>query len=477
MHHPDNSQPANCKFGPLTLWAGLAFVVLAALSAYGRHRGLSPDWYEGFHHPLEGWDHLLTMITVGIWAAQLRGHAVWLLPLAFVGVMSAGGLAGAAGLSIPSVEGLIVISCAVFSLLIVCRKRFSTYVNVMIVAFFAFFHGFAHGQEISASASLISYTLGFVLATLLLHGAGIIAAKLLVLCAACLVAIFVSGLANAKPTGFPLSETGKFEHLDYALFAAHSLSNYSDAIYDNTGTLSHPEPDGILHKITSGGGSSTHLTQIDELTSYLPSCSIGTISGLETDVHNLLKVAKMPVFGEDDHIFSMLNIYVDTNSPNAIRVVFKHYFPDINHSPGKALLSGGTGLTSPPAFEAYFVQPRFHPLTPFLTIAPIEDNSLQLNSTGNASGAKYLENPLRPLTALKIVRQSGVAKTFRNLVFTRTKTRLSTVLAPSNPDSFPGDAVYYPHLRTKEVLNRPQQPKQPYDMLSFHFFLTPPIII
>ncbi|NOU21118.1 MAG: hypothetical protein HOO93_04885, partial [Methyloglobulus sp.] len=68
-------------------------------------------WTSGFTHPLTGWDHLITMLAVGIWAAQLRGHAIWMLPLAFVGVMSLGGLAGAAGLTIPSVEGLILLSC------------------------------------------------------------------------------------------------------------------------------------------------------------------------------------------------------------------------------------------------------------------------------------------------------------------------------------------------------------------------------
>ncbi|MGZ5001429.1 MAG: HupE/UreJ family protein, partial [Methylomonas sp.] len=122
----------------------------------------SMGWSDGFSHPLMGWDHLLTMLAVGVWAAQLRGQAIWMLPLAFVGVMSLGGLAGAAGLAIPSVEGIILLSCAVFSVLITRKVRFGTRINVLIVAFFAFFHGFAHGHEISASASLISYTLGFM---------------------------------------------------------------------------------------------------------------------------------------------------------------------------------------------------------------------------------------------------------------------------------------------------------------------------
>ncbi|MSP28708.1 MAG: HupE/UreJ family protein [Methylococcales bacterium] len=151
-------------------------------------------WSSGFTHPLHGGDHFLTMLAVGIWAAQLRGKAIWLLPLTFVGVMSLGGLAGAAGLFIPSAELIILLSGLVFSVFIVRKIRFSSQINVIIVAFFAFFHGFAHGQEISTSASLISYTLGFMVATLLLHGAGILIVRLLVV----IFALFISQLALAQ---------------------------------------------------------------------------------------------------------------------------------------------------------------------------------------------------------------------------------------------------------------------------------------
>ncbi len=140
------------------------------------------DLMSGFSHPLEGWDHLITMLGVGIWAAQLRGKAIWLLPLTFVSVMSLGGISGAASyLVVPSAEILILLSCLVFSALIMRKIRFNTKINVLIVAFFAFFHGYAHGQEISTSASLISYTLGFMVATLLLHGAGILVARLVLI--------------------------------------------------------------------------------------------------------------------------------------------------------------------------------------------------------------------------------------------------------------------------------------------------------
>jgi hydrogenase/urease accessory protein HupE/outer membrane receptor protein involved in Fe transport len=163
---------------------------------------VNSDWASGFHHPLHGWDHLLTMIAVGIWAAQLRGVAIWMLPLTFVCVMSLGGLAGAASFALPSVEIIILLSGLVFSVFIARKVRFTTRINVLIVAFFAFFHGYVHGQEISASASLISYTLGFVFATLLLHGAGIATSRLMAIA----FAFFIGGNVHAQETEISAAE-------------------------------------------------------------------------------------------------------------------------------------------------------------------------------------------------------------------------------------------------------------------------------
>lgn len=167
----------------LKRFSGLAFLLMSVLLYVFYFADISLlDLSSGFSHPLEGWDHIVTMLGVGIWAAQLRGKAIWLLPTTFVSVMSLGGISGAAKyLAVPSAEILIALSCLVFSILIIRKVRFDIKINVLIVAFFAFFHGYAHGQEISTSASLISYTAGFMLATLLLHSAGILVAKVILL--------------------------------------------------------------------------------------------------------------------------------------------------------------------------------------------------------------------------------------------------------------------------------------------------------
>ncbi|TPQ29876.1 HupE/UreJ family protein [Methylomonas koyamae] len=165
------------------LWVLVALMAVAGwfLLTNVQRDGLS----SGFAHPFAGNDHLVTMLAVGIWAAQLRGHAIWMLPATFVGVMSLGGLAGALGCYLPQIETIVLLSCAVFGILIVRNLRFSTNTNLAIVALFGFCHGFAHGQEISASAGLISYVCGFVSATLLLHGAGIVFTKGVVLAVGC----------------------------------------------------------------------------------------------------------------------------------------------------------------------------------------------------------------------------------------------------------------------------------------------------
>lgn len=290
---------------------GLAILLVSLVLGYQfidlDNSGLS----HGFNHPLDGWDHLLTMLAVGVWAAQLRGRAVWMLPLAFVSVMSLGGLAGAAGLSIPSVEGLILLSCGIFAVLVTRNIRFSNKINVLIVAFFGFFHGFAHGQEISTSASLISYTVGFIVATLLLHGAGILLVKLVLLCIACILTLVFAGprhavsVSSAAHTA-PISAAG-FEHL--AAWQTESLSRQQAStpqLNDSSGQIQ---------------------------------CK----SGQQADLQVLLPSSRWAVPPRLNHPEAESKANV-----NLRLLGFSHYYPSINYSPGIDLLGNGVGRTSPP---------------------------------------------------------------------------------------------------------------------------------
>jgi urease accessory protein len=127
----------------------------------------------GILHPLSGLDHLLAMIAVGIWAAQLGGRAIWAVPCAFVGFMVVGGLLAVSGISMPLVEPGILGSVLLFGLLIATAARVPTVVGMAIVGLFALFHGHAHGTELPEAANPAAYALGFVMATSFLHAVGL----------------------------------------------------------------------------------------------------------------------------------------------------------------------------------------------------------------------------------------------------------------------------------------------------------------
>lgn len=328
--------------GKLLLSFGLPLFLLLAFLGKQFIGFDSIGWHNGFNHPLIGLDHLVTMLAVGIWAAQLRGQAIWMLPLAFVGVMSLGGLAGAAGIALPSVEGIILLSCAVFSVLITRKVRFSAKVNVLIVAFFAFFHGYAHGQEISTSASLISYTLGFMLATLLLHGAGILVAKLVVFCATCLLTAMFANAALAKSA----------DSLD------EGQLNASVKLVQDSG-LQQPAPFWLAMQMAGGAGDDNALSRqrIPDAESTCCRDQLGSVGS-----HSGSSGSKLLVSAEHSHSHQLLAktepaqglaicrdraIFDGDHLVNA-GLDFKHYYRDVNHTPGKHLLSNGVGLTSPP---------------------------------------------------------------------------------------------------------------------------------
>jgi urease accessory protein len=287
-------------------------------------------WSSGFIHPLHGGDHFLTMLAVGIWAAQLRGKAIWLLPVTFVGVMSLGGLAGAAGLFIPSAELIILLSGLVFSVFIVRKIRFSSQTNVIIVAFFAFFHGFAHGQEISTSASLISYTLGFMVATLLLHGAGILIVRLLVV----IFALFIS-------------------HLTYAQSAINNLTVNKATVQttqaNNTHEFfiaAHPAPPDGSHDrqwLYSGeDGGSSDVGWVARSETHHKQSAIRWVSAIAS-IH--------PTSCRSEFIRA---VQCSTN----IADVANSDLP-INHQLGIHFLANGVGLTSPPTALLTDNTPRF----------------------------------------------------------------------------------------------------------------------
>jgi len=142
--------------------------------------GATSGFAAGVAHPLFGLDHLLAMVAVGAWAALLGGRALWLVPAAFVAAMLVGGGVALAGVDLPMVETGIALSVVVLGALVAVNARVVVGAGMAVVAVFALFHGHAHGSELPAGLSAAGYALGFALSTAALHGAGIVAATLLV---------------------------------------------------------------------------------------------------------------------------------------------------------------------------------------------------------------------------------------------------------------------------------------------------------
>jgi urease accessory protein len=166
------------------LLAILAAVLTPAAALAHTGIGDASGFALGFMHPIGGMDHVLAMVSVGFFAYMLGGRALWLVPAAFVAMMAAGGALGISGVSVPFVELGIGLSVVVIGLAAALGQKVPVAAAMALVGLFAVFHGAAHGAEMPQDSSGIGYAAGFMLATALLHAAGI---------AACLAAARVIG--------------------------------------------------------------------------------------------------------------------------------------------------------------------------------------------------------------------------------------------------------------------------------------------
>ncbi len=135
--------------------------------------GAASGFLSGLSHPVSGLDHVIAMVAVGLWGAQLGKPAVWVLPVAFPIAMALGGMMGLMGIPLPGVEVGIAASAMVLGVMVVAAARPPLWVAAVIVGLFALFHGHAHGTELPAGANGTLYSIGFVIATGLLHAVGI----------------------------------------------------------------------------------------------------------------------------------------------------------------------------------------------------------------------------------------------------------------------------------------------------------------
>jgi urease accessory protein len=135
--------------------------------------GEATGFFSGVLHPISGLDHILAMVSVGVWGAQLGEPAIWILPVTFPIMMAFGGLMGFLGVPLPGTELGVALSMVVLGGAVMLEARPPLLVVIAIAGFFAIFHGYAHGTELPNGESALLYSLGFVLATGFLHLVGI----------------------------------------------------------------------------------------------------------------------------------------------------------------------------------------------------------------------------------------------------------------------------------------------------------------
>ena len=151
----------------------LAWLLSPCLALAHPPGGKASGFLAGLSHPVSGLDHVVAMISVGLWGAQLGPPAMWLLPVAFPIVMALGGTLGLLGVQVPGIEVGIALSAIGLGAAVLFEARPKLGIAAVLVGLFAIFHGHAHGTELPAGADGLLYSIGFVIATGLLHAIGI----------------------------------------------------------------------------------------------------------------------------------------------------------------------------------------------------------------------------------------------------------------------------------------------------------------
>jgi urease accessory protein len=147
--------------------------LLPSLASAHSETGTVGGFVSGFTHPVSGLDHIVAMVAVGLWGAFLGGRAMWILPVVFPVVMAFGGALGVLGVPLPAVETGIALSGVILGLMVCFAAKPPLWVAAVIVGAFAVFHGHAHGTELPDAANAMTFSIGFVISTGLLHLCGI----------------------------------------------------------------------------------------------------------------------------------------------------------------------------------------------------------------------------------------------------------------------------------------------------------------
>lgn len=187
------------KRSALGLSLGLLLPAVPAFAHPG-HDLADSGFIDGLLHPLLGVDHLLAMLVVGIWAAQIGGRArVW-VPLSFISMMAFGACCAFNGYTPPKIEAGIAASLMVLGLFCASAWHPRLTSAMGVTSTFAFYHGAAHGTELPLLAQPLAFASGFLVSTTILHVTGLIIGTLALrhshwLARLCGVGVLTAGVA------------------------------------------------------------------------------------------------------------------------------------------------------------------------------------------------------------------------------------------------------------------------------------------
>jgi urease accessory protein len=151
----------------------LVLALIASPALAHSEAGVAIDFMGGFMHPIFGPDHVVAMVAVGLWGAFLGAPAIWLLPVVFPLMMAVAGAFGVLGVPLPGVEIGIAVSAIMLGSMVALAAKPPLWIAAVLVAAFAIFHGHAHGAELPVGADAVAFSMGFVVATGMLHVSGI----------------------------------------------------------------------------------------------------------------------------------------------------------------------------------------------------------------------------------------------------------------------------------------------------------------
>jgi urease accessory protein len=152
----------------------LTGVYAGAALAHAGHGDMGAGGFlDGLLHPATGLDHVVAMVAVGLWGAQLGAPAIWLLPVTFPLVMALGAVAGLIGIPLPHAVAGVALSGVILGAMVASAARPALWIAALIVAAFAVFHGHTHGTALPLSGVPLAFGAGFVISTGLLHLCGI----------------------------------------------------------------------------------------------------------------------------------------------------------------------------------------------------------------------------------------------------------------------------------------------------------------